>query len=48
VVGRRNGPSAGVRWDFNGHAAVKLQYDHISERGLKSSNDLETQFSFAF
>jgi hypothetical protein len=48
LVGRRNGPSLGVRWDFNDHAAVKLQYDRLGQRGLPSSNALETQFSFAF
>jgi hypothetical protein len=48
VVGRRNGPSFGVRWDFNDHAAMKLQYDHLDVRGQKSSNALETQFSVAF
>lgn len=48
VVGRRNGPSLGVRWDFNEHAAVKLQFDRSARRALPSSNALETQFSFAF
>ncbi len=51
VVGRRNGPSVGIRWDFNDHAAVKLQYDRTSVRqtGLNTSyNGLATEFSFAF
>jgi hypothetical protein len=48
IVGRRNGPTLGLRYDLNDHAAVKLQYDHLSERGQKSFNQLETQFSFAF
>ncbi len=48
IVGRRNGPSLGVRWDFNDHAAMKLQYDHLDVRGQKNSDGVETQFSFAF
>jgi hypothetical protein len=48
VVGRRNGPTLGLRYDLNDHSAVKLQYDHLSQRGQKSFNLLETQFSFAF
>jgi hypothetical protein len=48
VVGRRNGPSLGLRFDLNDHAAFKLQYDHLAQRGEKSFNALETQFSFAF
>jgi hypothetical protein len=48
IVGRRNGPSLGVRYDLSDHAAVKLQYDRLGQRGEKSFNTLETQFSFAF
>lgn len=48
VVGRRNGPSLGLRYDLNDHAAFKLQYDHLGQRGEKSFNALQTQFSFAF
>ena len=48
VVGRRNGPIAGVRWDFNEHAAAKLQYQRDSVRGEKTSNGLATQFAFTF
>jgi hypothetical protein len=48
IVGRRNGPTLGLRYDLNDHAALKLQYDHLAQRGLKSFNALETQFSFAF
>jgi hypothetical protein len=48
IVGRRNGPSLGLRYDLNDHAAFKLQYDYLSQRGQKSFNALETQFSFAF
>jgi hypothetical protein len=48
VVGRHNGPSLGLRYDFNDHAAVKLEYDRIGHAGQRSSNALETQLSFAF
>jgi hypothetical protein len=56
VIGRRDGPSAGVRFDFNDHAAFKLQYDHLTRRGsdaisdgtVTNANQLQTQFSFAF
>lgn len=48
IVGRRNGPTLGLRYDLNDHAAFKLQYDHLAQRGQTSFNALETQFSFAF
>ena len=48
VVGRRNGPSFGLRYDLNDHAAFKLQYDRLAERGAPSFSQLLTQFSFAF
>jgi hypothetical protein len=48
VVGRRNGPSFGLRYDLNDHAAFKLQYDRLAERGVPSLSQLLTQFSFAF
>ena len=48
VVGRRNGPTFGLRYDLNDHSAVKLQYNHVAQRGQPNSNELITQFSFAF
>jgi hypothetical protein len=48
VVGRRNGPSLGLRYDFTEHTAFKLQYDRLQARGLRTSNQLGTQFSFMF
>jgi hypothetical protein len=42
VVGRRQGPSAGVRYDFNQHAAIKLQYDRITIRGEGTDNGLQS------
>jgi hypothetical protein len=48
VVGRRQGASAGMRYDFNDHAAFKLQYDRMTVRGEGSANGLDTQFAFTF
>ena len=48
VVGRRNGASAGLRYDFTEHTAFKLQYDRAQRRGVPSSNGLDTQFAFTF
>jgi hypothetical protein len=48
VVGRRNGPSFGLRFDLNDHSAFKLQYDYLAQRGAANFNQLLTQFSFAF
>jgi|SRR5579863_266297 hypothetical protein len=47
-VGRVNGPSTGVRYDFTQHSALKLQYDRISERGLATVNGLTFQIAFTF
>jgi hypothetical protein len=55
-LGRRNGPSLGLRFDFNDHAAVKFQYDHFDFRGLETgnpyavqtSNGIVAEFSFAY
>jgi hypothetical protein len=48
VVGRRQGPSAGVRYDFSQHAAFKLQYDRITIRGEGTDNGLQSQLAFTF
>lgn len=47
-VPRVNGPSAGVRYDFSPHSALKLQYDRISERALPAVNGLTAQVAFTF
>jgi hypothetical protein len=47
-IGRLNGPSAGVRWDFTEHSALKLQYDRFSLRGLPTENGLTSQVAFTF
>ena len=48
LVGRRNGPSFGLRYDFTEHTAFKLQYDRLQARGVPTSNGLGTQFAFTF
>lgn len=47
-VGRLNGPSVGIRYDFTLHSALKLQYDRISERDLPTTNGLTSQVAFTF
>src|SRR5437868_12835573 len=48
VVGRRNGPSFGLRYDFTEHTAFKLQYYRAKRRGVPGSNGLDAQFAFTF
>jgi hypothetical protein len=48
VVGRRQAPTVGVRYDFNEHAAFKLQYDRMTIRSVGTSNQLDSQFAFTF
>lgn len=47
-VGRRNGPSLGVRYDLSEFAALKVQYDHIDRRSHSTLNEFTMQASFAF
>ena len=47
-IGRINGPSLGLRYDFTEHSALKVQYDRFSLRGLDSENGLTTQVAFTF
>ena len=47
-IARLNGPSAGIRWDFTEHSALKFQYDRYSLRGLATENGLTSQFAFTF
>jgi hypothetical protein len=48
IVGRRNGPSVGLRYDFTEQTAWKLQYDRLAQRDLPNSNSVATQFAFTF
>lgn len=47
-IGRLNGPSVGVRYDFSQHSALKLQYDRLDLRGLEPVNGLTAQVAFTF
>ena len=47
-VGRRNGPSVGLRYDVSEFAAFKAQYDRTGRRGLEPFNGLTLQLAFAF
>ena len=47
-VSRLNGPSAGIRYDFTEHSAIKLQYDHISLRGFPAADGVTSQIAFTF
>jgi hypothetical protein len=47
-VGRRNGPSLGLRYDFSEFAAFKVQYDREQRRGLRGVNKLGMQLAFTF
>lgn len=47
-IGRINGPTAGLRYDFTQHTAFKLQYDREGARGEKSINGGSGQFDFTF
>jgi hypothetical protein len=47
-VSRQNDASLGVRYDVNNFAAIKLQYDRLSQRDLSGYDTLAIQFSFSF
>jgi hypothetical protein len=47
-VGRRNGPSLGLRYDISDFAAFKAQYDRTQRRRLDSINELILQLAFTF
>jgi hypothetical protein len=47
-VGRLNGPSLGVRYDFSQYSAFKLQYDRYDLRDLQPVNELTSQVAFTF
>jgi hypothetical protein len=47
-VGRVNGPSVGLRYNFNENAAIKFQYDRIQLRDLPTATGLTSQVAFSF
>src|SRR5246500_3442706 len=48
VVGRRQGPSVGLRYDASESVAVKLQYDYTSFRQQQAISSLALQVGFTF
>ena len=47
-LGRRFGPSAGVRYDFQPLAALKLQTSHLNQTTRPNMNRFDAQVSFMF
>jgi hypothetical protein len=47
-IGRRNGPSFGVRYDVTNYAAFKAQYDRTERRSLSALDELILQLAFTF
>ncbi len=48
TIGRRNGPTVGLRYDLTEFAAFKVQYDHMQRRQKKSLDELLLQLAFTF
>ena len=48
VVGRRQGPSLGLRYDASESVALKLQYDYTSFRQQQAISSLALQVGFTF
>ena len=47
-LGRRSGPTGGVRWDFDALAAFKVQASHLQQTTRPTINRVDTQLSFMF
>jgi len=47
-LGRRSGPTGGVRWDFDPLAAFKLQASHLEQTTRPRMNRVDAQVSFMF
>lgn len=47
-VGRRNGPSLGLRYDVSEYAAFKMQYDRTARRRASALDELILQLAFTF
>jgi len=48
VVGLREGPTVGIRYDTNDFTALKMQYSHSTRRALPGFSQLDLQFTFTF
>jgi hypothetical protein len=47
-LGRRSGPTVGIRYDFDALAAVKLQTSHLNQTTRPTMNRVDAQVSFMF
>jgi len=47
-LGRRSGPTGGIRWDFDALAAFKLQASHLQQTTRPTMNRVDAQVSFMF
>jgi hypothetical protein len=47
-LGRRFGPTAGIRYDFDALAALKVQTSHLNQTTRPTMNRLDAQVSFMF
>jgi hypothetical protein len=47
-LGRRNGPSVGIRYNFSEYADLKAQYDHIDDGNREPANGGQLQIDFTF
>ncbi|MGA3240331.1 MAG: hypothetical protein ABSG03_28980 [Bryobacteraceae bacterium] len=48
ILGRENGPSAGVRFDLNDFSCLKLQYGRLATRTGLPANDIQAQIAIVF
>jgi hypothetical protein len=48
AIGRLNGPSAGIRYDFSDFASFKVQYGRLATRSGPSTNAVQAQIAYAF
>ena len=48
ALGRRNGPTLGLRYDTGKFAAVKAQYERLTRRALPTVNSFSGQLAFTF
>lgn len=47
-LGRRSGPTAGIRYDFDALAALKVQASHLNQTTRATMNRVDAQVSFMF
>jgi hypothetical protein len=47
-LGRRSGPTAGIRYDFDALAALKVQASHLNQTTRPTMNRVDAQVSFMF